>query len=121
MRAILFDWIIEVADEFLLKRDTLHAAMSYIDQYLSKCNQEVVRADLQLLGISSLLLACKVEEVLVPSVKDFVLATDNSYSKEAIVEVEGLVAKTLGWSLLPSTIFTWVQYYVQQWEGFIGQ
>lgn len=36
MRAILLDWILEVADEFRFVRETFHLACTYIDLFLSK-------------------------------------------------------------------------------------
>ena len=36
MRAILLDWMMEVSSEFLMKRETYHLAVMYVDKYLSK-------------------------------------------------------------------------------------
>jgi cyclin-A len=33
MRAILVDWLIEVAEEYKLSSETLYLAVSYIDRY----------------------------------------------------------------------------------------
>lgn len=35
MRQILLDWMMEVAEEFGLKRETYHIAVSTVDRYLS--------------------------------------------------------------------------------------
>lgn len=35
MREILIDWMMEVCEEFMLKRDTLFIAVDYIDRYLT--------------------------------------------------------------------------------------
>lgn len=35
MRAILLDWLIEVSNEFSLKRETYYISQSLIDKYLS--------------------------------------------------------------------------------------
>ena len=35
MRAILFDWMQEVATEFTLKRETYYYAINYVDRYLT--------------------------------------------------------------------------------------
>lgn len=35
MRAILVDWLVEVAVEYKLLSDTLHLSVSYIDRFLS--------------------------------------------------------------------------------------
>jgi cyclin A len=82
MRAILVDWLIEVAEEYKLSSETLYLAVSYIDRYplplfqfslfslhppvlfqfsfinytyLSK--KTVMRGKLQLVGVASMLLA----------------------------------------------------------------
>lgn len=36
MRAILLDWMMEVACEFAMKRQTYYLAINYIDRYLTK-------------------------------------------------------------------------------------
>jgi hypothetical protein len=35
MRAILLDWMMEVCEEFMLKRDTYYMATYFVDSYLS--------------------------------------------------------------------------------------
>jgi hypothetical protein len=67
MRAILADWIIEVHHKFELMPETLYLTMYIIDQYLSL--QPVLRKELQLVGVSSMLIACKYEEIWAPEVR----------------------------------------------------
>jgi cyclin A len=55
MRGILIDWLVEVADEYKLLPETLHLAVSYIDRFLSL--NVINRSNLQLLGVSSMLIA----------------------------------------------------------------
>ncbi|KAF5950016.1 hypothetical protein HYC85_012009 [Camellia sinensis] len=55
MRAILVDRLVEVAEEYELHSDTLHLSISYIDRFLS--TNDLNRQKLQLLGVSSLLIA----------------------------------------------------------------
>lgn len=50
MRAILVDWLVEVAEEYKLVSDTLYLTVNYIDRYLSA--HKVTRKKLQLLGVS---------------------------------------------------------------------
>jgi hypothetical protein len=77
MRVLLLDWIMEVCDEFGLKRETYHLAAYYCDMYLTKKLCSVDK--LQLLGAASLLLASKIEEIICPRVRDFAFATDNGF------------------------------------------
>lgn len=78
MRAMLVDWIMEVSDEFYLSRESFHLAINYIDLYLSRT--QCTTDKLQLLGAASLLLACKVEEIVCPRVKHIAFTTDNGFT-----------------------------------------
>ena len=82
MREILIDWMSEVCEEFMIKRDTLYISVDFIDRYISMADYEISKSELQLIGITSLFLACKLDEVYIPRVTDFALATDGGYSKE---------------------------------------
>lgn len=55
MRGILVDWLVEVAEEYKLVPDTLYLTISYIDRFLSL--NVLNRQRLQLLGVSSMLIA----------------------------------------------------------------
>lgn len=62
MRAILLDWMMEVSMEFGLKRETYHYAINYIDRYLTAVIN-VQKWELQLVGVTALYMAAKVEVV----------------------------------------------------------
>ena len=49
---------------------------------------KVKKHDLQLVGVTAMLIASKYEEMYAPEVKDFVYITDNTYSVEQIKEME---------------------------------
>ena len=36
MRAILYDWMMEICTEFTLKRETFHLAITYIDRAMAR-------------------------------------------------------------------------------------
>lgn len=55
-----------VLQEYKLVSDTLFLAISYIDRFLSL--QVVPRQQLQLVGVSCMLLAAKYEEIYAPQV-----------------------------------------------------
>ena len=76
MRAILIDWIIDVHFKFKLKSDTLFLTVWLIDRYLSE--KQMKRGRLQLLGVTSMLISCKYEEIYSPEVFDFVYITEIS-------------------------------------------
>ena len=65
MRAILIDWLVEVHLKFKLIPETLFLAHNLIDRFLSKKN--VMRKNLQLVGVTAMLIASKYEEVRIVS------------------------------------------------------
>lgn len=66
MRSILIDWLTEVHSKFELMPETLYLTINIVDRYLSRTF--VSRRELQLVGISSMLIACKYEEIWAPQV-----------------------------------------------------
>lgn len=66
MRAILVDWLIEVHRKFELMPESLYLTINILDRFLSV--KTVPRRELQLVGISSMLIACKYEEIWAPEV-----------------------------------------------------
>lgn len=57
--------------------------VNLIDRFLE--HQEVIRKKLQLVGVTAMLIACKYEEVLVPTVEDFILITDKAYTRNEVL------------------------------------
>ena len=93
MRAMLIDWIIDVHFKFKLKSDTLFLTVWLIDRYLSE--KQMKRGRLQLLGVTSMLISCKYEEIYSPEVFDFVYITESSYEKKDIINLELEMLKML--------------------------
>ncbi|KAF4370987.1 hypothetical protein CsatB_016822 [Cannabis sativa] len=95
MRAILVDWLVEVANGFdLTSLETLFVTVSYIDKFLSI--KILNRKKLQLLGVSSIIIASKYnDEIIPPHVQDMCRATDHAYTVEEIVKMEAEIRKTL--------------------------
>ncbi|XP_019152566.1 PREDICTED: G2/mitotic-specific cyclin C13-1-like isoform X2 [Ipomoea nil] len=108
MRGILVDWLIEVAEEYVLLPDTLYLAVSYIDRFLS--TNVLTRQKLQLLGVSSMLIASKYEEISPRNVEEFCYITDNTYTKDEVVEMEADVLKSLKFELGSPTIKTFLRF-----------
>jgi hypothetical protein len=109
-RSVLLDWMLEVAHAFQVGRDTYHMAANYVDRYLA--NSWGIRPEsLQLLAITCLFIAAKIEEVNPPQAILYAEATDNTFCAQDIVDFEGQILDTLQWNLLPDTVIAWVKYY----------
>jgi len=97
MRAILVDWLVEVHRMFKLLPETLFLAVNLIDRFLEV--KPVAREKLQLVGITSMLIASKYEEIYAPECNDFVYISDGAYTKEQILTMEQLILNTLNFNL----------------------
>lgn len=111
MRSILADWLIEVHHKFELMPETLYLTMYVIDRYLSV--QMVSRRELQLVGLSSMLIACKYEEVWAPPIDDFMYITDWEYSREQILVAEKAILNNLEWNLTVPTPYVFLVRFLK--------
>lgn len=101
MRLILVDWLVEVAEEYKMKRETLCLAVNYVDRFLSVMS--VFRSKLQLVGAAAMFIASKYEEIYPPDVNEFVYITDDTYTKNQVLKMEQLILKTLMFELVSPT------------------
>ncbi|KAL6207900.1 hypothetical protein ACLB2K_018853 [Fragaria x ananassa] len=104
MRGVLVDWLVEVAEEYKLLPDTLYLTVSYVDRFLSF--NALNRKMLQLLGVSSMLVASKYEEITPPHVEELCYITDSTYTKEEVCKMEADILKVLKFELGNPTIKT---------------
>ncbi|GMN21590.1 hypothetical protein TIFTF001_051141 [Ficus carica] len=111
MRGILIDWLIEVHYKFELVDETLYLTVNLIDRFLAV--QPVPRKKLQLVGVTSLLLACKYEEVSVPVVEDLILISDKAYSRKDVLEMEKLMVNTLQFNLSVPTPYVFMRRFLK--------
>ncbi|KAJ8553357.1 hypothetical protein K7X08_024035 [Anisodus acutangulus] len=111
MRGILVDWLVEVSEEYKLVPDTLYLAVHFIDLFLSQ--NYVERKNLQLLGITCMLVASKYEEMCAPRVEEFCFITDNAYTKSEVLAMESLVLNFLGFRLAAPTAKTFLRRFIR--------
>jgi len=101
MRAILVDWIIFVHHSYKMKKKTLYQCVFIIDAYLSK--NIIERINLQLLGLTAFLIACRQNEDIYPSLQTFVDLTANAYTVQDLINMELLVLQKLKFDILTQT------------------
>jgi len=109
MRAILIDWLVEVHMKYRLRPETLFLALNILDRYLS--SGPVARRRLQLVGVVSMLIAAKFEEITPPEVHDFVYITDNAYTKEDILTLETTMLTVLGFQVVAPTALNFIERF----------
>lgn len=118
MRAILLDWLAEVSANYFFKRETFHYAVNYVDRFLSVV-ENVERGELQLVGVSALFLAAKMEEVYTPKLSSMVAVSDGAYSPEAVRECELRMYHIIEMRITPPTLAMWAQLLTAEWDRFV--
>ena len=111
MRSILVDWLVDVHVKFDLSPETLYLTINIVDRFLSL--KPVPRRELQLVGVSALLIASKYEEIWPPQVNDLVYVTDNSYQSKQILVMEKTILGNLEWYLTVPTQYVFLARFVK--------
>ncbi|KIZ05736.1 Cyclin-B2-1 [Monoraphidium neglectum] len=106
MRAILVDWLVEVHLKFKLMPETLFLTVSLIDRYLAVA--QVARKNLQLVGVTAMLIAAKYEEIWAPEVRDFVYISDKAYDRAQILAMERKMLAALDYQLTMPTSYQYL-------------
>ncbi|KAG2232718.1 hypothetical protein INT48_000075 [Thamnidium elegans] len=97
MRGVLIDWVIEIHHLFQLLPETLFLTVNIIDRFLSL--RTVVLSKLQLVGITSLFIATKFEEISCPTIQDFLFMTDNAVKEDELIKAERFILQVLDFHL----------------------
>ncbi|CAD5117274.1 DgyrCDS6063 [Dimorphilus gyrociliatus] len=112
MRTILIDWMMEVCAAYNLHRETFCLSVNFTDRYLSR-TKDVQKQQLQLIGVTALFVASKMEEIYPPRLKEFADMTDGACSEDTIMEFEIILLNTLEWNLVSMTPNAWLSVYMQ--------
>ncbi|XP_072278560.1 G1/S-specific cyclin-E1 [Pyxicephalus adspersus] len=112
MRAILLDWLMEVSEVYKLHRETFYLAQDLFDRFMAT-QKNVVKSSLQLIGITSLFIAAKLEEIYPPKLHQFAYITDGACTEDEIICMELIIMKALKWRLSPMTVVSWLNIYLQ--------
>ena len=115
MRAILIDWLVEVHLKFKLMPETLLLTTNLIDRFLAQ--KAVTRRNLQLVGVTAMLVASKYEEIWAPEVRDFVYISDRAYTRQQILDMEKQMLNTLGFHLTVPTPYQFMNRYFKAAGG----
>ena len=117
-RFILIDWIMEVSSQLHFKRKTYYSCVNLIDLYFSKC---IVNTNqIQLVGITCLLISAKNEENIIPQLSLFAMVCDNSYSKSEIINQEFTVLKALNWKIQYNNLSDYGNMLTLKWDSVIN-
>jgi cyclin E len=72
-----------------------------------------------LVGISSLLIACKLEEIYFPRIEEFETLADGKYTANDIFQIEIKILMSLKWLLNPTTMNAWANIFMLKWDHYV--
>ena len=102
MRKIVTDWMLEVCEDQQCQPQVFFLAVSYLDRFLSSLS--ITKTQFQLLASVCILLASKFSQVVPITTEQLVIYTDNSISKQELLEWEILALQVLHWEISTSTV-----------------
>ncbi|XP_047329930.1 cyclin-A2-1-like [Impatiens glandulifera] len=110
MRGILINWLIEVHLKFGLMQETLYLTVSLFDKFLSLVTMK--RNEMQLVGLTVLLLASKYEDFYHPSVSDLIDIAE-SYTCDQMLAMEKLILNKLMFRLNIPTAYVFMLRFLK--------
>ncbi|XP_021299476.1 putative cyclin-B3-1 isoform X2 [Herrania umbratica] len=111
MRGILVNWLIEVHLRFDLMQETLYLMVTLLDRFLSEV--QIKKNDMQLVGLTTLLLASKYEDFWHPRVKDLISISAETYTSEQMLKMEKLILKKLKFRLNAPTPYVFMLRFIR--------
>ncbi|KAJ4914136.1 Cyclin-B1-1 [Raphanus sativus] len=111
MRFILVEWLVDVCVRFELNPETFYLTVNIMDRFLSA--KPVPRKELQLVGLSALLMSSKYEEIWPPQVGDLVDIADHAYSHKQVLVMEKTILSTLEWYLTVPTHYVFLARFIK--------
>ncbi|BAT89752.1 hypothetical protein VIGAN_06079800 [Vigna angularis var. angularis] len=110
LRGILINWLIEVHFKFDLMPETLYLTVTLLDQYLSLVT--IKKTDMQLVGLTALLLASKYEDFWHPRVKDLI-SISAGYTRDEMLGMEKLILRKLKFRLNAPTHYVFLVRFLK--------
>ena len=111
-RSIVTDWCIDVALRYKLSQETIYLAIAILDGHLAAAATPTRPGQLQLVAVTCLLIASKLEDTKPLTVTNVVAVCAKTYYRDSVVETEILVLKSLNWNLHIPTAWNFLAWLV---------
>ena len=97
MRSVLVDWLTQVQHHLKISEETLYRTVHTLDLVLSL--RSVEPAMLQLVGVTSMLVASKLEEYYPVEIAKMLHLTENSYKRTEVLNMERIILQLVGFKV----------------------
>lgn len=108
-RAFLVEWIIDVHRKFRLVPETLYVTVFLIDRFLSL--KQIKKNQLHILGVTSLLISTKYEEIYPPELKDLLSVSENKFTRKEVLAMERDMLLTLQFDVTAPSSYRFLERY----------
>ncbi|XP_071730302.1 uncharacterized protein [Rutidosis leptorrhynchoides] len=115
MRGRLINWLVEVHLKFDLMQETLYLMVTLLDYYLSVAT--IKRSEMQLVGLTSLLLASKYEDFWHPKVMELIGISAEIYTRDQMLEMETTILTKLNFRLNLPTPYVFMLQFLRAAQG----
>lgn len=109
MRSVLIKWLLQVAEKFLASQETIHISIQIIDYILVFSYKKITKRNFQLLGIASLFVASKYNEIYTPEANKYVFVCDGLYTLEDLFEMESYILTLTNFNLQFPTLSNFIE------------
>lgn len=118
MRVILVDWLLEVARMFKLRRETYCMTIYLLDSYIDPR----IRIDkLQGFGLACMAVSASYLEIYAPEISDYVYISNNTYTREQIIEFSLNLLEKTGYDLVSATQIDFLREFNKSvWSKAVG-
>lgn len=106
-RKTIVEWLMSVSQSWKLSQCTFQSAIIIMDKYFYKVNVE--KANLQAVGIVSLVIASKLDEITSLDYEDADNVCNNTYDRHFLVVLEKMILETLRFDLYHQTIYEYIK------------
>jgi len=124
-RAKMVDWMFEVLTTFQMSEQSFFLAVQYMDRFLEKTPRIVSQSDVHLLGITSMFIACKYEDIIPIHIKAMVTkVSHNRLSAAQIYAQEREIVSTLRFKMssVPTSLEFLTAYLTDDyWLASLGE
>jgi cyclin B len=108
-RAFLVEWIIDVHRKFRLMPESLYLTVLIVDRYLSLV--QIKKSQLHILGLTSILVATKYEEIYPPSLQELLGVSENKFSRRDVINMEHDMLTTLEFAVQAPSAYRFLERY----------
>jgi len=108
---VVVDWLIYLHKRLRMAPETLFIAINVMDRFLGL--RQVERSRIQLVGVTSMLIASKYQEIDPPHVAEFVYFVGDAYEMAEVLACEAVMFQVLEFNFTFPTCLSFLETYMQ--------